>query len=108
MRLSELLPLRVGRLAVGVCLVALALISEFHRADDPSFTPLDRVLYDTRMAWHPIRPSSQVLIVDIDARSLAEQGDWPWPQDKIGPLYHSYAADELTRLDAHDPAYEQT
>jgi adenylate cyclase len=102
MRLSELLPLRVGRLAVGVCLVALALISEFHRADDPTFTPLDRVLYDTRMAWHPIRPSSQVLIVDIDARSLAEQGDWPWPQDKVAELIQRIARDGAARTIGFD------
>jgi adenylate cyclase len=97
MRLSELLPHRAGRLALGLALVVVSLLSEFHRAHDPSFNALDRVLYDARLQVQPIRPSSQVLIVDIDDRSLAEQGDWPWPQQRVAELLARIANDGAAR-----------
>jgi adenylate cyclase len=97
MRLSELLPHRAGRLALGLALVVLALLSEFHRADDPSFNALDRLLYDTRMQLQPVRPSAQILIVDIDDRSLAEQGAWPWTQERVAELLRRVVTDGAAR-----------
>ncbi len=32
------------------------------------------------------RPSDQILIVDIDERSLNEHGQWPWPRYKIATI----------------------
>ena len=44
----------------------------------------------------PFVPDSPVVIVDIDERSIAEQGQWPWPRTVIGDL-----VDRLTVMGAN-------
>ena len=58
----------------------------------PSFlTPLEYRVYDTLVRSGGTRPhSGRVVIVDIDERSLAAVGQWPWRRDVI--------ADLITRL----------
>src|SRR5579862_2725675 len=34
----------------------------------------------------PRKPSGRVVIVEIDERSLAEYGRWPWPRDLLGSV----------------------
>ena len=63
----------------------------------PAFVQrLDSAAYDTilRAASAP-PPGDQVVIVDVDERSLSEVGQWPWPRDLIGLL-----VTRLTELEA--------
>jgi HD-GYP domain-containing protein (c-di-GMP phosphodiesterase class II) len=51
------------------------------------FRGVDSSVYDTvvrRAALNP--PSGQVVIVDVDERSLAAYGQWPWRRDVLGRL----------------------
>jgi adenylate cyclase len=44
-------------------------------------------VYDTLVRWTPARrPSGKVVIVDVDEKSLASVGQWPWRRDIIGRL----------------------
>ena len=48
---------------------------------------LDNAAYDTVLrAASAQPPGGQVLIVDIDERSLSTLGQWPWPRDLVGRL----------------------
>lgn len=48
---------------------------------------LDHILYDARMRWTmPATLDERVVIVDIDEKSLAEEGRWPWPRDRVAQL----------------------
>ena len=48
---------------------------------------LERMVYDTLVRWTPPHgPSGKVVIVDIDEKSLAGVGQWPWRRDVIGRL----------------------
>ncbi|MEZ5645340.1 MAG: adenylate/guanylate cyclase domain-containing protein [Burkholderiaceae bacterium] len=48
---------------------------------------IDQIIYDVRMqATLPGGMDDQVVIVDIDEKSLAEQGQWPWPRDRVARL----------------------
>lgn len=38
------------------------------------------------------RANETIIIVDIDEKSLAEEGRWPWPRDKIALLVENLAA----------------
>ena len=51
------------------------------------FTRVDQALSDwrVRFAIEP-RPESRLVIVDVDERSLAELGAWPWPRDTLARL----------------------
>lgn len=52
---------------------------------------LDYLLYDWRfqagLQWQPQAPGEQpIIIVDIDERSLAAEGRWPWSRHKLAEL----------------------
>ncbi|ATC26208.1 CHASE2 domain-containing protein [Caulobacter vibrioides] len=62
---------------------------------------IDNVLYDvlTRANAHPADDS--ILIVDIDDRSLARMGAWPWGRDT-----HARMVDQLTQAGAKTIVYD--
>jgi len=48
---------------------------------------LDHIIYDARLrATMPATLDERVVIVDIDEKSLAEVGRWPWPRDRMARL----------------------
>ena len=48
---------------------------------------LDDLLYDARLRWTmPATLDERVVIVDIDEKSLAEVGRWPWSRDRVADL----------------------
>jgi HD-GYP domain-containing protein (c-di-GMP phosphodiesterase class II) len=53
----------------------------------PSFARLDAAVYDTVVRSVSTRPpGNRVVIVDVDERSLADVGQWPWRRDVVGEL----------------------
>lgn len=51
------------------------------------FTPLDHALNDWRVRFSiQSHPEARIVIVDVDERSLAEQGAWPWPRETLARL----------------------
>ena len=52
-----------------------------------SLTRLELTTYDTVLRSAPLTPpSGRVVIVDVDERSLASVGQWPWRRDLVGQL----------------------
>jgi adenylate cyclase len=47
---------------------------------------MDRLVQDTRARWRLPVPDERVVIVDIDEKSLAEQGRWTWPRKTLAEL----------------------
>ena len=47
---------------------------------------LDRLMLDTRTRWRLPVAEQSVVIVDIDEKSLAEQGRWTWPRAMLADL----------------------
>jgi HD-GYP domain-containing protein (c-di-GMP phosphodiesterase class II) len=72
-------------LLCGLVPTLLAAVLSLYR---PAFlTGLDSGVYDTLLRAVPTRaPSDRIVIVDVDERSLATVGQWPWRRDVIGQL----------------------
>lgn len=50
---------------------------------------IDNLIYDMRLrATMPRTLESRIAIVDVDEKSLAEVGRWPWPRDKLAAITH--------------------
>jgi adenylate cyclase len=48
---------------------------------------LDNIIYDTKLRWTmPKTLDPRIVIVDIDEKSLAEVGRWPWNRQKLALL----------------------
>lgn len=63
-------------------------------------TRLENHAYDLRLKWTmPNTPDKRIVIVDIDEKSLKQEGRWPWRRDKLADmvdkLFEHYAIDAL-------------
>ena len=53
----------------------------------PLLNTLDAFVYDARLRLTmPGDIDERIVILDIDERSLSEQGRWPWSRDKMATL----------------------
>ena len=81
-------PRAVGRRLILLCGVAPALLTAALAILSPSlFIQLDRRAYDGLLQSLPApNDPTRVAIVDIDDRSLAAVGQWPWSRDVVARL----------------------
>jgi adenylate cyclase len=105
--LRELLPMRTRRLVLGLGLVAAAIACELGHLSLPLVETLDRYLYDTRLRLQPAKPNSRVLIVDIDERSLKEQGRWPWSRETLGKMVQTIGREGGARAIGFDMVFAE-
>jgi adenylate cyclase len=74
-------------IAVGLAFVLLFMgnAAKFYQLGFVKY--LDAKLYDTRMrVTLPNKHDDRIVILDIDEKSLREQGRWPWSRDKLALL----------------------
>lgn len=56
----------------------------------PLITRLDDIIYDAKVVLSmPQKMDDRVVILDIDEKSLAELGRWPWSRDKLAALVNN-------------------
>ncbi|MEX1058059.1 MAG: CHASE2 domain-containing protein, partial [Natronospirillum sp.] len=74
--------------------LTVLLVTEELRRQSPSYTSdvferLDYLYYDTRMRALPapdLTDEPNIVIIDIDEKSLAEKGRWPWSRGVLTVL----------------------
>jgi adenylate cyclase len=77
---------RIG-LGIVVLLVFLAHASELGGFKIRFIEQLDAIIYDTRLRLTmPGSTEPQIVILDIDEKSLGKMGRWPWSRDKMATL----------------------
>ncbi len=99
--------MRTRRLVLGLGLVAIAIACELGHLSLPLVETLDRYLYDTRLRLQPAKPNSRVLIVDIDERSLREQGRWPWSRETLGRMVQTIGREGGARAIGFDMVFAE-
>jgi len=77
-----------GRRLVFLCGLVPVLVAAVLPLYQPTFlSRLDRAVYDTLARSAPTqRPGKDVVIVDVDERSLSTIGQWPWRRDVVARL----------------------
>jgi len=76
----------------GAIPVLLAALLALYRP--AAFARLDAAVYDTVLRLTSTRPpSGRIVIVDVDERSLAKFGQWPWKRDLIALLVDTLRKD---------------
>jgi adenylate cyclase len=81
--LKQYLPRYV--LGLLILLVLLGHSARFYQI--PFINHLDALIYDAKVRLTmPQSMDERVVILDIDEKSLAEQGRWPWGRDKLATL----------------------
>jgi adenylate cyclase len=76
------------RWLVALIIIAVFLLHPLTEFGKSSFlSKLEAIAYDTRLKFTLSKQGDpQVVIIDIDEASLAKEGRWPWPRDKLARL----------------------
>ncbi len=75
------------RIAVTLLPLLLALLHAVNIAPIGVLQRLDDIIYDARLrATMPQTLDDRIVIVDLDEKSLAEVGRWPWSRNKLAEL----------------------
>lgn len=96
------------RYALGL-LILLALLGHSARVYQiPFINRLDAMVYDAKMRLTmPQSPDPRFVILDIDEKSLAEQGRWPWGRDKLATLMHKLFDEYGVKLVGFDVVFAE-
>ncbi|MGE5096804.1 MAG: CHASE2 domain-containing protein [Betaproteobacteria bacterium] len=92
MRLDAFLRQRLSlntivRVAIGLLLLVVFLGNESGISEVRFLQQLELQLYDARVRlFMPSVADPRVVILDIDEKSLAAEGRWPWGRDKVAAL----------------------
>ena len=76
----------IRRSLLGLALTAIACAAIVDVWSLPFVDGLDRQAYDAHLRWQKSEPNDEVVIIDIDERSLAEVGRWPWPRATVAEM----------------------
>jgi adenylate cyclase len=87
MRLPEIFTRHLIRIGLGLAVVALFLLTTTDVLHMGFIKRLDHFTYDVRLnLMMPGTVDNRIVIVDIDEKSLQEQGRWPWGRNKLASL----------------------
>lgn len=78
--------LRLHRVLAGLLLTVLACLQAGDWVRVPMVGHLDRWIYDNRVRLQQFPRDERIVIVDIDEKSLAKIGRWPWPRAAVAAL----------------------
>src|SRR4029453_15510486 len=88
---ARVTPMRRGRLFGFLLVAVLAGVCAVPRV--PGLAPLRFARFDLCQRAAPrARVSGPVVIVNVDGRSLATHGQWPWPRTLLASLFDRIAA----------------
>src|SRR5450830_213834 len=75
------------RIALSLLLVLPMLLNTLGVIHLSVIQRLENYTYDVRLQWTmPDTVDKRIVILDIDEKSLQEQGHWPWPRNKLAHL----------------------
>ncbi|MFT7528348.1 MAG: adenylate cyclase, partial [Arenicella sp.] len=78
----------IGRILLGLGLTMVFLAWERNKIEIPILDRLELMTYDARLSATIPEPETdpRIVIIDIDERSLIEEGHWPWNRVKLAKL----------------------
>ena len=75
------------RVLVSVLILSVFLVHALKWYESELINRFDSIAYDLRLLLTmPETPDDRIVIVEIDEKSLAAQGRWPWPRDRVARL----------------------
>src|SRR5437868_9955500 len=83
----DLLARHWSRIAVTLIPLVFALLHAMGILPIGVLQRLDEIVYDTRLrATMPRTLDDRIVIVDIDEKSMAEVGQWPWSRNQLASI----------------------
>ena len=86
-QIGEKLKQNAQRITIGLGLALIFLCHSLGVIQIPALNKLDNYIYDARLRMTaPGGIDERIVILDIDEKSLAEVGRWPWSRNKLAEL----------------------
>ena len=96
------------RALVSLLILSIFLVHTSKRYELELINRFDSIAYDLRLLLTmPETTDDRIVIVEIDEKSLAEQGRWPWPRDKVARLVDQLADRYGVTLIAFDVVFAE-
>ena len=107
-RLSYLFRHRWRRIGITLLPLLFALLHVSNVLHLQVLERLDNIIYDTRLrATMPRTLDERIVIVDIDEKSLAEHGRWPWSRNKMADLANILLRDQEIQVLGFDVVFAE-
>lgn len=98
-----------SRIAVTLIPLVFALLHATSLLPIGVLQRLDDIIYDARLrATMPKTMDERIVIVDIDEKSLAEVGRWPWGRNKLGDLVDDLFVRQKIAMLGFDVVFAET
>jgi adenylate cyclase len=96
------------RYLIGLAVLLVLLGHSVGRYQINFINQLDSIIYDAKIRLTmPQTVDERIAILDIDEKSLAEQGRWPWGRDKMATLMDKLFAHYGARLVGFDVVFAE-
>ncbi|MEY3863109.1 MAG: hypothetical protein RIR60_1475 [Pseudomonadota bacterium] len=96
------------RALIGLLIVSLMLLHVSGALPLSPVTKLELMSYDTRLKMSmPNSLDERIVIVDIDEKSLKQQGQWPWSRNKLAHLVDRLFDDYQVRVLGVDAVFAE-
>ncbi|MCE5181047.1 MAG: adenylate/guanylate cyclase domain-containing protein [Betaproteobacteria bacterium] len=87
MKLAPAIKKHIIPIAMGLAVMMTFLLHAATVIEIPFVRHIEAISYDMRLRLTmPRTIDHRIVIVDIDEKSLAEEGRWPWGRDKLGAM----------------------
>lgn len=108
MRIREYLSRHGVRAGLSLAVLALLLFNSCGLLQLGMVERLENFSYDQRLNWMmPATVDTRIVIVDIDERSLQQQGHWPWGRNKLAQLVDRLFDDYHIRMLGFDVVFAE-
>jgi adenylate cyclase len=108
MKISKAYPYKLFRRIVNFSILTLFLSFTGGWINLPVLDRLENIFYDLRLrATLKNEIDPRIVIIDIDESSLAEEGRWPWPRNKLAELTNKLFTDYRVALLAFDVVFPE-
>lgn len=80
---------KIAALFVGIVFTIFVLVFSWNKvfSSFPILSRINNIFYDVNLKlFYQKQTAGDVVIVDVDEKSLAQEGKWPWPRNKIARL----------------------
>jgi adenylate cyclase len=91
--------MRRRRLFAGLLLTFFSAILASGWVEWRPVRTLDRLVYDSRLRYQSAPIDENIVIVDIDEKSLAELGRWPWSRSVMAALIDKLSTSKALAID---------
>lgn len=85
--LLESVKQQAARIGLGLAVLVIFLVDVHEAIHFEFIDTLENISYDWRLVISmPNTKDERIVVIDLDEKSLAAEGQWPWPRDRVAIL----------------------